>query len=142
MEPNIQLAVVLGLIRNSGGKILLQKRIDTVIPDAHEKWELPGGKIDFGETPEHAVRRECKEEVGCDVRVIRLLPLAGSNMWQRTDGRKQQAVYICYEVEWVSGDPKPLDKKVSEVMWCSKGEILAMDTLLPGVRELVSLIGD
>jgi len=142
MEPNIQLAVVLGLIRNSEGKILLQKRIDTVVPNAHEKWELPGGKIDFGETPEHAVQRECKEEVGCDVRIVRLLPLSGSNIWRRTDGGKQQAVYICYEVEWVSGDPKPTDKKVSEVKWYSKGEIFAMDTLLPGVRELVNLVAD
>ena len=142
MTPNLQLAAVLGLIRNSGGKILLQKRIDASIPEAHGAWELPGGKIDFSETPEHAVVRECKEEIGCDIAIIRVLPFVGSNMWRRNDGGEQQAIYMCYEARWMNGDPKPLANKVSEIRWYSRNEILAIDNLLPGVRELVSLVDE
>ncbi|NQU87286.1 MAG: NUDIX hydrolase [Mariniphaga sp.] len=39
------------------GKILLQK-------DHKGKWEMPGGKIQFGESPKEALRREVKEELG------------------------------------------------------------------------------
>lgn len=34
---------------------------------------LPGGKQEFGETLEHAIQRECGEELGVDVVVERLL---------------------------------------------------------------------
>lgn len=34
-------------------------------------YELPGGKIEEGETPEQACVREIKEELGCDIKVER-----------------------------------------------------------------------
>lgn len=36
-------------------------------------WEFPGGKICAGETPEEAARRECREETGLEVRLVRRL---------------------------------------------------------------------
>jgi 8-oxo-dGTP diphosphatase len=41
-------------------------------PDRGElanKWEFPGGKIEHGETPEKAIKREIKEELDTDVLV-------------------------------------------------------------------------
>lgn len=37
-------------------------------------WELPGGKIEPGESPERAVMRELKEEVGIDCEPVAELP--------------------------------------------------------------------
>ena len=36
-------------------------------------WELPGGKVEDGESPEHAVVRECAEECAIDVVVDDIL---------------------------------------------------------------------
>ncbi|MFA6552360.1 MAG: NUDIX domain-containing protein [Candidatus Paceibacterota bacterium] len=134
-----QIMVAIGAIRDNQGRILLQKRIDPLIPDAHEKWEFPGGRIDFGETPEDALLREVKEEVDCEVKILRLLPSVQSAVWTRTDGKIQHVLISCFEAELLSGTPKPADKKVSEVRWYKKEEIDALDTL-KGIKDFIKLL--
>ncbi|WP_050607670.1 NUDIX domain-containing protein [Clostridium niameyense] len=36
-------------------------------------WCIPGGKVEFGETIEDAIKREVKEEVNVDVEIIKLI---------------------------------------------------------------------
>jgi len=49
------------------GKIFVARRIQS--GDMGGRWEFPGGKVEPGETPEHAAVREIREEFGCDVSV-------------------------------------------------------------------------
>jgi nucleoside triphosphatase len=56
------------LIVNKEGKILLVKSHKWF-----DKFTLPGGHIEIGETMVEAVKREAKEEVGLDVQVGHLL---------------------------------------------------------------------
>jgi 8-oxo-dGTP diphosphatase len=64
--------VVCAILEDGKGRVLLAQR------PAHKhlglKWEFAGGKVEAGETPEAALAREIKEELGCDIHVGRALP--------------------------------------------------------------------
>lgn len=54
------------LIVNDKGEIFITKR-GVKATNERGTWEIPGGKVHFGETLEDAVKREIKEEYGVDV---------------------------------------------------------------------------
>jgi len=58
--------VVAAIIRHGGRILICQRRRDDAFP---LKWEFPGGKIAFGESPEDALRRELREELGVAARI-------------------------------------------------------------------------
>ena len=62
-----QIHVVAGVIADARGRILLARR--TAGRDLAGLWEFPGGKVDPGETPEEALVRELREELGIEARV-------------------------------------------------------------------------
>ena len=62
-----QIHVVAGVIRDVHGRILLARRTDD--RDLAGLWEFPGGKVEPGESPEDALVRELREELGIQASV-------------------------------------------------------------------------
>jgi ADP-ribose pyrophosphatase YjhB (NUDIX family) len=65
------------------------------------EWALPGGYVDFDEHPSAAAARECEEEIGCVVRIDRLL---GVHHAAFTEGG---VVIIAYLGAIETGTPQP-----------------------------------
>jgi len=66
-----KLLVVAAFLRDSQGRILLARRPPGKVRAG--LWEFPGGKVHAGESPEEALRRELREELGLEARIGREL---------------------------------------------------------------------
>ena len=113
------------------GRVLAARR--TRPPEAAGRWELPGGKVEPGESPEAAVVREVREELGCEVRMTRML-----------DGAEPVRPGLTLRValaEIVDGEPVPHEHDA--IRWLAPEELddvpwLAPDLpFLPPLRDLL-----
>lgn len=68
-DPKVSATV---LIERDGAILFIRRTVDPGLG----LWCLPGGFVDFGEDPEEAAMRECREEVGIVVADLRLLEVA------------------------------------------------------------------
>jgi 8-oxo-dGTP diphosphatase len=133
-----QLTIVVGLVANERGEILLAKRHQPDNLQIHNKWEFPGGGIDFGETPEEAILREVKEETGLEVKIVRLLPKAYSSVWDWPEG-KVQVIILSYECKKVSGELDSTDPEIGELKYF-KPEDAPYKESLPKTKEIIELL--
>ena len=74
MQSNLQMRktieVVAAVIFNEKGRIFATQR---GYGEWKDWWEFPGGKIEIGETPQAALRREIREELDAEIEVGKLL---------------------------------------------------------------------
>lgn len=115
-------SVVGALIKNSDGKIFLQRRKPTteIFPDC---WDIAGGHVDPGETIYRALEREIEEETG--FKLVRLLDLIEIFDWETK--KRGKTVYrreFDFTVE-VSGDLTcpSIEDGYSTFLWVGQGEL-------------------
>jgi len=101
------------IILRHRNKILLIKTFDGII-------DIPGGKIEFGESNMVALKRELIEEL--ELRIN----LKSVKLWHSwnyvTKNRDRHSVYIVYFLK-LNKIPKIVKREVADVMWLTLPEI-------------------
>jgi 8-oxo-dGTP diphosphatase len=112
------LLVVAAALIDGDGRVLLQQRAPhRSMPDL---WDFPGGKVEAGETPEHALARELEEEVGVRFEATEFEPIAFAS---DTLGDRHLVLLLYAARSW-DGEPQPLD--ASAIRWATADEMRAL----------------
>ncbi|MFD7228578.1 (deoxy)nucleoside triphosphate pyrophosphohydrolase [Streptomyces sp. NPDC059881] len=129
MTDRVTARVVVAGALYDQGRLLAARR--SAPPEFAGRWELPGGKLEPGETPEQALVRELREELGVEVEPIERVP----GEWPLGPGYVLQV----WTARLISGLPLPLEDH-DELRWLAVDELDSVDWLpqdLPAVEEAV-----
>ncbi|MFF3262886.1 (deoxy)nucleoside triphosphate pyrophosphohydrolase [Streptomyces sp. NPDC002932] len=116
------------------GRLLAARR--SAPPELAGRWELPGGKVEPGESGEQALVRELREELGIEAEPLERVP----GQWPLKPGY----VLRVWTARLVSGVPAPLQDH-DELRWLAPDEGDSVDWLeqdRPAVAEAVRLLAD
>jgi len=103
---------VVGAVITQQGRVLAAQR--GVAGSLAGLWEFPGGKIELGETPEAALEREIREELGCTVTVG---PEVTTTVHDYDFGEVTLTTFYC---ELLDGSPESAEH--SELRWLTPDE--------------------
>jgi nucleoside triphosphatase len=110
-----------GLIVNDEGKILIARSHKWF-----DKYTLPGGHIEVGETMQEALKREVREEVGLDVEIGDML-LTQEAIFSKEFWKKRHFIFFDF-ICTVKGQEVKLDQReLQEYVWKYPGAALNLD---------------
>ncbi len=70
-----------------------------MIRNGKKKWDMPGGRMEYGEMPEETLRREIKEEISLDIKPIKLI-----DTWKHESEDGFRVVGVIYHCEVLGGE--------------------------------------
>lgn len=133
-KDQLQHFPVVAIVFDKNDKILLTRRHAPESTYSHDKWQIPGGTIDFGEHPADTAIREVKEETGITIKLLSEQPFIESCIFDNTT---IQAIIIAFPAEYKSGTLDVAgDDWTSEGNWFEYEEI-DFATCLPKTKELI-----
>lgn len=122
--------VATALVRD--GRLFVAQR--TRPPSLAGRWELPGGRVEAGESEVDAIARECREELGATVRATGRLG---------TDLPLDDGVLRVHAAELVAGSAEPQALEHAALRWVGPDELAGVDwvdadrAVLADLRELL-----
>jgi 8-oxo-dGTP diphosphatase len=108
------IVVSAAVIIDAGRVLLSQRKAGTHLEG---KWEFPGGKVEEGEDPRAALRRELVEELGIDAE-----PGAPIEVTFHRYPTKS-VLLLFFEASLVPGSPPPRPLDVAAVRWAEPADL-------------------
>jgi 8-oxo-dGTP diphosphatase len=133
-EPALPLVLVAAAVLvDADGRVLLARR-----PDGKSMaglWEFPGGKVDSGETPETALIRELREELGIDVAASCLAPFTFASH-AYPGFHLLMPLYVCRKWSGI-----PLAREGQRLAWVRPARLVDY-SMPPADKPLVAMLRD
>jgi ADP-ribose pyrophosphatase YjhB (NUDIX family) len=122
-----------GVARSRNEVLLVRASSATGVPGT---WWLPGGGVEFGESPAECLAREFMEETGLVARVGNVLDVVSDvAVWDR-EAVRLHSVRLIYEVVVEPGSERPeTDGSTDAVRWVRYHDLEALP-LIPWLRDL------
>ena len=100
------------VVADEQGRILLHRRSD------NDRWSLPGGAMELGESIAGCAVRETLEETGLEVEVTGIVGTYSNpgHVFAYDDGEVRQEFSICFAARVVGGAPR-VSEESTEVAW-------------------------
>lgn len=129
-----------GAVVFHGPRVLLVRRGG---PPSAGTWSLPGGLVELGETTEEAVRREVREECGCDVRLVGLAGVLDRVIRDEAGRVRYHWVLVDYAAI-ADSDAICAGTDAAEARWVHVDEVARLDVtdgLMDMIRRAMALMG-
>ena len=120
--------VVAAVLRDDAGRVFATQRGYGAMKDG---WEFPGGKIETGETPEEALKREIVEELNVNIAIDDFLTTVE---WDYETFHLTMQCYLCHVV---SGEMVLMEHEAAR--WLPLKEIDSVDWLPADLMVVAAL---
>jgi 8-oxo-dGTP diphosphatase len=108
--------VAAAVVVEEGRVLLTQRKAGTHLAGA---WEFPGGKVQPGEDPRAALRRELAEELGIEATAGEILDVT----FHRYAAADKAVLLLFFEAFRAAGSPAPRALDVAAFKWAEAGEL-------------------
>ncbi len=111
------------IVRNEKGQLLLGRRND------NNRYGMPAGLMELGETPSGTVVREAMEELGITLTPTRVLGAFTGSFYfhEYADGNQVQIASIIFEAQWTGGELAPDGVECLDADWFDADNLPPMD---------------
>ena len=144
MENITKVAMKAFIVNEANDTIFLMKKgsKDMLNPG---KWEIPGGKMEFGETTSETFKREVKEESGLDIEIGDMIIEPWEWIFTKPNGENIQIIAVgkvCHALNnEVDYSNQTLTDDLVESEWVPINEVLDYDlipNLIPSMQKFVT----
>jgi 8-oxo-dGTP pyrophosphatase MutT (NUDIX family) len=151
MNSLVQVSKVPTKLQFSAGGVAFRKQdgqveVALISVGADNRWQLPKGLVDKGESTEDAAIREVREEAGIDTEIVTRIDKVEYWYFWKENGQRiryHKFVYF-YLLRYKAGDVRDHDHEVNDARWVNIDDaikMLAFDNekkIMEKAKELIS----